>query len=350
MEDEADAFKLQNAINLAQEWCEKSNMKINSKKSQIMNVNSGKRRGEPHTYRLRDEIIPVTKFYNDLGVVISDDLSWHLHWEKVKKDLAHLMRLLKANFKTIPDGILVRVYQSHVIQKVTFGCACTYVYSDHLNPNMGSSIINGIWTTLDKEWRKWFSRDKNCTILSDGIYTNLSLNQACIMEWQRTITRLNVMDTQLKKTDIWRENPRREGEVLNNNIVKEKGSFFHSAYKIHNQIPHDIRRKDTSRIAENKQKCKSINQEIKKFLLREWNIPYFKEFLAEKEAFREAMKSKVKLDSKVQPIRKRSNSEENKRLSRKVLPFPIRQTKKQKSNVFYFENILPFHNILDLPL
>ena len=260
------------------------------------------------------------------------------------------MRLLKANFKTIPDGILVRVYTSHVIQKVTFGCACTYVYSDHLNPNMGSSIINGIWTTLDKEWRKWFSREKNCTILSDGIYTNLSLNQACIMEWQRTITRLNVMDNQLKKTDIWRENPRREGEVLNNNIVKEKGSFFHSAYKIHNQIPHAIRGKDTSRIAENKQKCKSINQEIKKFLLREWNIPYFKEFLAEKEAFREAMKSKVKLDSKERSTRKTSKREDNNRLFRRELPFPLRQTKKQKSNMFYFENILPFHNILALPL
>ena len=115
----ADHEKLQEDLNIANEWSSDNNMELNQKKFQLMQYGNNDDLKRPYS---TGSDIPLQKESDikDLGVYLSEDLSWETQIaDTVKKSRKYLGWILRS-FKSRKADVLISLYQTYVVARLEY--------------------------------------------------------------------------------------------------------------------------------------------------------------------------------------------------------------------------------------
>ena len=215
-------------------------------------------------FYINETPIKEVEHFNDLGVIISNDLTWNKHWRRFKSKVMHLKMLLNLNLGRDPGNrILENTYKKIIVPKLIFGSVNSLCLPSLYVKNLDNNMTHGIlaWELRDKLFKRWFSIDHLCSVTHDGYYTNLDMNANCLVDWIREVLRFKFGEAQLTKDDLWSV---RNGDLTNKLKHYPLGSFNHTAHKIWNTLPAHIKTMDGKDHLTSKQNCKRVMDAIKK--------------------------------------------------------------------------------------
>jgi len=67
-------------------------------------------------YKLHNNLLPLVKHHKYLGIIIQNDLKWHLHIQPITSKANQMLKLLKRNLRTTSE----RAYLSLVSHKLEY--------------------------------------------------------------------------------------------------------------------------------------------------------------------------------------------------------------------------------------
>ena len=247
----------------------------------------------PCDFYINGSVIQEVTYFNDLGVIISNDLKWDRHWNRFKSRVLHLKMLLNVNFNHKPSNLILdRTYRMIVIPKLIFGSSNAFMMP-------GERLVSAVkgyqgitaWNMRESLFKRWFSYDRLCTNIAGGYYTNYDLNAHCIIDWIRVILRYKFGGAQLKHSDLWRVG--RRGNLTNTQKHYSLGSFNHSAYRIWNRLPPKIKNEMAENHPTIKAKCKRVMTLMKSELSELFNIKTIKNVKEKSQALRKLNQKKT---------------------------------------------------------
>ena len=92
--------KLQEDLCALQEWQERWLMRLNVSKCFTMNVLHPRRNKIITHYKLHNHLLSPVEHYKYLGIIIQNDLKWHLHIQSITSKANQMLGLLKRNLRT----------------------------------------------------------------------------------------------------------------------------------------------------------------------------------------------------------------------------------------------------------
>ena len=95
-----DTEKLQEDLCALQEWQERWLMRLNVSKCFTMNVLHPRRNKIITHYKLHNHLLSPVEHYKYLGIIIQNDLKWHLHIQSITSKANQMLGLLKRNLRT----------------------------------------------------------------------------------------------------------------------------------------------------------------------------------------------------------------------------------------------------------
>ena len=104
-----DYVQLQHDITAIASWVDQNNLTLNAKKCKYMVISKLRGRSIPsQQMMLLDQPMDRVSSYRYLGVIISEDLSWSPHIEKITSKARRLVGMLYRNFYqwSSPDSLL----------------------------------------------------------------------------------------------------------------------------------------------------------------------------------------------------------------------------------------------------
>ena len=120
VENENDHEKVQEDLHLSIEWSENNNMELNKKKFQLMQYGANKELKIP--YKTGNITLYNDSNIKDLGVYVSDDLSWDTHIpDAVKKGRKFIGWILRS-FTSRKAEVIIPLYQTYVIPRLEYAC------------------------------------------------------------------------------------------------------------------------------------------------------------------------------------------------------------------------------------
>ena len=147
-----DTEKLQEDLCALQEWQERWLMRLNVSKCFTMNVLHPRRNKIITHYKLHNHLLSPVEHYKYLGIIIQNDLKWHLHIQSITSKANQMLGLLKRNLRTPFMHLRERAYLSLVRPKLEYA---TTVWSPHLTTDKialekiqrrGARYVKGIYT------------------------------------------------------------------------------------------------------------------------------------------------------------------------------------------------------------
>ena len=107
----SENFKTQTYLNNISEWTEQNQMKLNTDKSNYMIFNFSKNYQFNTRLYLKDSLMQQVRQTRLLGVIVSDNLSWHANTANLVKRCYQRMIILKKLYKfSVPVEELVNIY------------------------------------------------------------------------------------------------------------------------------------------------------------------------------------------------------------------------------------------------
>ena len=217
-------------------------------------------------FYINGTLIKEVEHFNDLGVIISNDLSWNKHWRRFKSKVMHLKMLINLNLGKNPGNrILENTYKKVIVPKLIFGSVNAFCLPSRFVQTLNNDMSHGVsdWHLRDKLFKRWFSINHLCTVTHDGYFTNLDMNANCLIDWIREILRLKFGEAQLTRSSLWREG-RKVGDLTNILNHYPLGSFNLTSHKIWNILPAHIKTLDGKDHLTSKQNCKRVMDALKK--------------------------------------------------------------------------------------
>lgn len=128
------AQELQSMVTVVHEFCVKWRIEVNTKKSQVMVVNSGAQHTE-HKWAFGETQLEVVSQYKYLGIVFSSDLTWSHHVEKVvSQGRANLTRLrILLSRKEIPADLKLTIWGAVAGSALMYGAETWSTNSSQTN-------------------------------------------------------------------------------------------------------------------------------------------------------------------------------------------------------------------------
>ena len=119
IQDYGDHHKLQEDINLAIRWSEKNNMELNKKKFQLIQYGSN---NELKLFYDTGQKTPLQKESDikDLGVYVSENLSWETHIVDAIKRGRKFMGWILRSFRSRKAEVIITLYQAYVIPRLEY--------------------------------------------------------------------------------------------------------------------------------------------------------------------------------------------------------------------------------------
>ena len=117
---------LQHDIDLLLDWSSQSYLRFNPSKC----VHISFRASSITSYHLNEQLIPKPKSYWDLGVILSDNLSWRNHYTYILSKAYKTLNLICRTFKSLHSlSIKTKLYMTLVHSTLTY---CSPVWRPHL--------------------------------------------------------------------------------------------------------------------------------------------------------------------------------------------------------------------------
>ena len=120
LESKTDHEQLQEDLDISLRWAEENNMELNKNKFQLMQFGKEENLKEPYTIN-ESTILEKEKDIKDLGVYISEDVSWRRQLtESVKKGRKYMWWILRS-FKSRSAEVIIQLYQAYVLPRLEYG-------------------------------------------------------------------------------------------------------------------------------------------------------------------------------------------------------------------------------------
>ena len=117
--NEEDHNKLQEDLNISLKWALDNNMQLNQKKFQLMQYGKNEELKETYTTE-DDEILQKEEEVKDLGVHLSEDLSWETQTTDAVKKGRKFMGWILRSFRSRSQEVIVPLYQTYVIPRLEY--------------------------------------------------------------------------------------------------------------------------------------------------------------------------------------------------------------------------------------
>ena len=141
---DVSSHNMQLDLDALYQWSITNLMDFNQSKSTVLKLPSN---GPPPVYLLNGNIIPATSLVNDLGVLISSDLSWFAHIPIIVLRAYKMLGLIRRSFShTVSVPVRRLLYISLVCSHLTY---CSVIWRPYLRkdilPNL--SLMTLLWIT-----------------------------------------------------------------------------------------------------------------------------------------------------------------------------------------------------------
>ena len=127
-----DSEKLQNDLNLLQEWEEKWDMEFNPSKCQVLHITRS-RRPIRYNYTMHGQTLGSVEKARYLGVDIYSDLSFSHHIDRITTNAQKNLGFLKRNIKTTHSGIREAAYKTIVRPQLEYAST---TWSPHIKKDI----------------------------------------------------------------------------------------------------------------------------------------------------------------------------------------------------------------------
>lgn len=125
----ADQIILQNDLSNIQQWCSRWLMQLNINKCKVMQV-SRKRNNLSFQYSVNAKFLTQADSYRYLGVVISSNLTWSEHIQKLIAESAKSLGYIKRSLTSCPPKIRQLAYETFTRTKLEYASA---IWNPHQN-------------------------------------------------------------------------------------------------------------------------------------------------------------------------------------------------------------------------
>ena len=243
--------ELQSDFSIAVSWSKQNKLPINYDKTTYMILGSKKRVQDEHQLDLRAENRTIDKVSTQrlLGIFIDDHLSWTTHIDHLCSTLSSKISLLRQISAYVPQDIQKLYYQSYIVPLLDYGCNTWGTTSSanierlsKLQKRAARIILKADFMTPSKlmfETLGWLSVPKRL-LYNKAILTYKALNNLTPAYISNLLTPLSEKHSRSLRSS---ENgllciPRSRSALYDR-------SFSHSASKLWNSLPQDIRTKSS---------------------------------------------------------------------------------------------------------
>ena len=243
--------ELQSDFSIAVSWSKQNKLPINYDKTTYMILGSKKRVQDEHQLDLRADNRTIDKVSTQrlLGIFIDDHLSWTTHIDHLCSTLSSKISLLRQISAYVPQDIQKLYYQSYIVPLLDYGCNTWGTTSSanierlsKLQKRAARIILKADFMTPSKlmfETLGWLSVPKRL-LYNKAILTYKALNNLTPTYISNLLTPLSEKHSRSLRSS---ENgllciPRSRSALYDR-------SFSHSASKLWNSLPQDIRTKSS---------------------------------------------------------------------------------------------------------
>ena len=124
-----DPSELQHALNITNLWIKKWNLQLNAAKSEHLSLKTK----SSLDFYIGNEIIPTVNNVRDLGVTLTDELSWSNYTNKIKAKATILGNIILHTFSPSNTHLLTQLYKTYIRPIVEYN-TCTW--SPHLDKDI----------------------------------------------------------------------------------------------------------------------------------------------------------------------------------------------------------------------
>ena len=114
-----DHIILQRDLHRLEEWARTWKMKFNVKKCAVMSI-TNKRKPSTYNYLLDNENIPRVRSHDYLGIKVTDDLKWNLHYDHILKKAKQSLGMVRRNLYSCSKEVKVHAYTTLVRPKLEY--------------------------------------------------------------------------------------------------------------------------------------------------------------------------------------------------------------------------------------
>ena len=243
VESEIDQKKLQSAINIIQNFCVKSQMSMNVKKTCLMKMRKKGTPKDEYKYYADGDELQETTIFDDLGTIITDTMDNAPHYQKIRNKIRRSIAIVKKNFWKRSQTLITNIYKCYIVPVATQGAAIAFKCPSYLYPNSGNSGGNNpVCIMLMHQFHNVF----DLGYLRRGIEANLDLPRQCILSWLRTMNRMTFFSENpghLKFSECWKKGLHRDKiwPIFERDATLNDGNLLDNGHKFFNEIPKDIR-------------------------------------------------------------------------------------------------------------
>ena len=119
LKSQSDHNQLQEDLNISIHWSKVNNMELNQKKFQLMQFGKDETLKEPYMIS-NDVMLHRETDIKDLGVYISDDLSWRTQMTEAVKTGRKYMGWILRSFTSRSPEVIIHLYQAYVIPRLEY--------------------------------------------------------------------------------------------------------------------------------------------------------------------------------------------------------------------------------------
>ena len=98
-------------LSMLQNWSKKWQLPFNETKCKVMHFGY---QNAKHTYRLNNHRLEVTNAEKDLGVIIDDNMNFHIHSAAAAKKANQILGVIKKSYRTRDARTMTTLYKSMV--------------------------------------------------------------------------------------------------------------------------------------------------------------------------------------------------------------------------------------------
>lgn len=115
---------MRRSLRALEEYCEKWKLSVNARKTKMMIVSNGRKRGANEVWMYKEQTIENVRNFEYLGVVLSGNGSWNEHVERmVEKAKITIMYIRRYVYKyeNFPVNVIVKMCNALVLPILTYG-------------------------------------------------------------------------------------------------------------------------------------------------------------------------------------------------------------------------------------
>lgn len=147
---------LQNAVNVAIDWSDRNNMKINPSKTKEMLVHYMKNPPDVPNINVQGQRVERVKECKLLGVYLNDKLNWNTHVDKIYRKASQRVHFINCLKRTkMSNNELVKVYVALVRPLLEYACELWHsgltMYQRDLIESVQERVLKIIFPILDYE-------------------------------------------------------------------------------------------------------------------------------------------------------------------------------------------------------